>query len=193
MVRHLAAVSLFIVTSSVVVACSGSDSSSGGDTGADGGGGGGGDSGGGSGNATSTGPERDTFCTLAVKECHPYDDNVGNCKVDHTNVASCYVTFMTDCVKKISSSPCDIDDFDACMKEGALHCDGSASPKYWQDCMDKDKSCKSQGEVDEGSYIAIEDTCNLLRALDKGGRAEGAECVAGPCNNLEKCLARITP
>ncbi|WP_394830722.1 hypothetical protein LVJ94_29865 [Pendulispora rubella] len=189
MVRHLAAVSLFIVTSCFVVACSGSDSS-GGDAnggGKDGGGGGGG------GNATSTGPERDTFCTLAVSKCHPYQDKVGNCTVDHTNVASCYVTFMTECVKKISSSPCDIDDFDGCMKEGALHCDGSASPKYWKDCMDKDKACKSKGEVDEGAYIAIEDTCNLLRALDANGRADGAECVAGPCDRLEDCLARITP
>ncbi|WP_394841421.1 hypothetical protein LZC95_30655 [Pendulispora brunnea] len=189
MMRHLAAVSLFIVTSCFVVACSGSDSSSGGDPGVDGGGGGGG-----GGNASSTGPEREALCTLAVSRCHRYQDSTGNCTVDHTNVASCYVTFMTECVKKISSpSSCNIDDYDGCMKESALHCDGSTSPKYWKDCMDKDKSCKSKGEIDEGGYIAIEDTCNLLRGLDANGRGDGAECVAGPCDKLEDCLARITP
>ncbi|HEY8078889.1 MAG TPA: hypothetical protein VIF62_32380 [Labilithrix sp.] len=170
----------------ILVACSSSSSSPGSSSGSDASSPAPPPSGGG--NAPSTADERSQLCNLAIPKCPdlPYGD-VGNCIDDQQAVAECYAKSMIACLSKLTA--CANSDYDSCQTEGAHACSTESVPQFVTDCKAKADGCGFSLDVQKN----CEDSCDLLPALDDSGRTRGAQCVAGTCDALEKCLVELTP
>ncbi len=116
----------------------------------------------------------------------PWPD-VGNCIDDHQAVAECYAKSVIACLMKLTT--CTSSDFDACQTEGAHACSPESIPQFVTDCKTKVDGCHFAADVQK----TCEDSCDLLPGLDDSGRARGAQCVAGACDAIQKCLVELTP